>query len=299
MATPDSPKKTKLLSSKEIILLLVVSIAILFTPYILSQPNFWVSLNDEGLAFIGTAISGITAPFIGIFGSVLVYIAFKVQYRANLDIKEQFKQQNNDQLYYKLVDGLYDRFKNSVVQDSEEKEFNGLEIPKYLVDSMTKYFHKASNDNGKIIIWTHPNEVDDSFYKQFHKDFSSSIPAFKSVSDGLLKQSFVGMKLDEMMAILDKANTIRPSYFRLVEVNYFYKVPFETRRLFYNNAYNNILTNHGGLLESYFSNLTYLLGYVLKHINEHNTFYKDYLKSNFNSLRESSNSVLLRFFSFK
>lgn len=64
-------KKKYLLSLKEILILSIVSIFILLTPYLLSKPSSWFSLNDERLANIGTALS-ITTPFIGIFGSILV-----------------------------------------------------------------------------------------------------------------------------------------------------------------------------------------------------------------------------------
>jgi len=97
MANNNPEKKKGLLTPTEWILLSIISIVILSSPYLLSKDYDLFSLNDEGLARIGTALS-ITAPFIGILSSVLVYIAFKVQYRANLDIKEQFKQQNDDQL---------------------------------------------------------------------------------------------------------------------------------------------------------------------------------------------------------
>jgi hypothetical protein len=113
------PTKKYLLSFKEIVVLSLVSIFILFTPYLLSRGTSYFSLNDEGLARIGTALS-ITAPFIGILGSVLVYIAFKVQYRANQDIKSQFQQQSNDEMFFRLFDSAKNHFTPALTDNAEQ-----------------------------------------------------------------------------------------------------------------------------------------------------------------------------------
>ena len=183
--------------------------------------------------------------------------------------------------YYKLVDGLYDRFKNSTVYNLTNKEINGLEIPKYLVDTITKYFVSNQNTHGKMIIINYPELMDESYYRQLHTNLR--VEVFRNIEEDKIRELFINSDINERVELTDKINLIRANYFAYLENLKFYTISFELRRTIYNNAYHDILSKHGGLLESYFSNLSYLLGYVIKHTTAESSFYKEFLKSNLTS----------------
>lgn len=82
------------LSKIEKLGILIAGITTISLPYIFTRSGVVQFTNDTGV--IGDTIGGITAPFLGFFGSLLVYFALKAQIEANDEIKEQFKQQQID-----------------------------------------------------------------------------------------------------------------------------------------------------------------------------------------------------------
>lgn len=84
------------LTGKEIIVFLLVGIVLMLLPILFIESDIsWISFKDTGT--IGDTIGGITAPFIGFGGSILVYLALKAQIDANNAIQIEFeKQQKKD-----------------------------------------------------------------------------------------------------------------------------------------------------------------------------------------------------------
>ncbi len=106
--------KIKNLNKKEILLITGIGLLIMSLPYILTRSFSGISFSDTG---IGDTIGGITAPFLSFFGSILVYMALKTQIDANEKFKEQFQKQNQDQLFFKMVDSLNNRIRNSPLRE--------------------------------------------------------------------------------------------------------------------------------------------------------------------------------------
>lgn len=276
-------KKKYLLSAKEIIIFIVVTVFILFLPYLLSLPSFWFNLNDEGLAQIGTAISGMTAPFIGIAGSILVYVAFKSQYIANQEIKEQFQKQNDDQLFFKLMDGLYDRFKNSVIENDDREQIHGLEIQKFFIQILKKSFKTNQSKFGKFIVMMAHEKVNDSFYQRLIKDGKLGLINSDIIDIPSFKQVMKNAQPIEKQKLIDSSSFLNYPFstvFSDIAQEHFYDVEFKIRKPIYEKAYSEIFGRYGGLLESYFSSLEYLITFVMEKQNE---FYLTFLKSNLTS----------------
>lgn len=72
----------------------VAGIVTISLPFIFTRT--WFIEFDDSTGVIGDTIGGITSPFLGFFGSILVYFALKAQIEANGEIKGQFKQQQTD-----------------------------------------------------------------------------------------------------------------------------------------------------------------------------------------------------------
>lgn len=82
------------LSKSEWILFIVFGIIIFFIPIILTLESGIISFASTGE--IGDTIGGTTAPFLGFFGSILVYLALKAQIQANEQVRLQFEKQETD-----------------------------------------------------------------------------------------------------------------------------------------------------------------------------------------------------------
>jgi hypothetical protein len=94
-----------------ILILVVVPVAVRYGPWI----PFWGIAKDSGT--IGDAIGGITAPFIGLFGALLVYYSFKEQVKANrlqlTATTEQAAQASRDR-DLDIIFGLYGELRTSL-----------------------------------------------------------------------------------------------------------------------------------------------------------------------------------------
>ncbi len=75
----------------DITMFIGVGLLIGLMPFLFTRRSWWISFTETGE--IGDTIGGITAPFIGILSSILVYRALKAQIDANKIITAQFKQQ--------------------------------------------------------------------------------------------------------------------------------------------------------------------------------------------------------------
>ncbi|MDQ6471400.1 putative phage abortive infection protein [Flavobacterium sp. LHD-80] len=76
----------------EFIILIIIGVIIVALPLLLTNSYLSiVSFKETGP--IGDTIGGITAPFLSLFGSILVYLALKAQIVANDKINDQFLKQ--------------------------------------------------------------------------------------------------------------------------------------------------------------------------------------------------------------
>lgn len=73
-------------------IILVLSI---FAPYLFTKLAWGVEFGED-TAPIGDTIGGITAPFLSLLGSILVFAALKAQIDANSAVQKQFEKQEND-----------------------------------------------------------------------------------------------------------------------------------------------------------------------------------------------------------
>ncbi|MFA9190425.1 hypothetical protein AAGV28_03500 [Flavobacterium sp. FZUC8N2.13] len=92
------------LSKNEWFLIVFFGVLILFTPYLITRNLGLVSFVGTGE--IGDTIGGITAPFLGFFGSVLVYLALKAQIDANEQVRKQFEKQEEEGLINNRIEFL-------------------------------------------------------------------------------------------------------------------------------------------------------------------------------------------------
>jgi hypothetical protein len=96
-------------------------ICLLFFPWLLTRTWGLFHFN-EGSAWVGDAIGGITGPISGFLGAVLVYLALKEQIKANRIITDQFKEQKKDDRSNKIIGIVTEQLK-LMREDIKDLEF--------------------------------------------------------------------------------------------------------------------------------------------------------------------------------
>lgn len=71
------------------LLLLIGFIAIVLLPWAFTR-TFWSFVDYNKTGAIGDTINGIAGPFIALIAAILTFIAFYIQYKANIQQREQF-----------------------------------------------------------------------------------------------------------------------------------------------------------------------------------------------------------------
>lgn len=84
-STSDIQIKTEIKKFDRIALWVLISgvILLIITPYLLTKNYIWSGLDFTKTGNIGSTIGGITAPFMSLIGSILVYLSFRMQSKMN------------------------------------------------------------------------------------------------------------------------------------------------------------------------------------------------------------------------
>lgn len=92
------------------VVLITVFLAICSLPILLTQPG-WIDFTQTGQ--IGDTIGGTMGPFIAIVAALLTFIAFWVQYVANVKQREDIAIERIEGKYYKMLD-IYSEMSNGL-----------------------------------------------------------------------------------------------------------------------------------------------------------------------------------------
>lgn len=100
---------------------------ICFFPYWLTKPALTENLNFSGTGQIGDTIGGTMTPFIAIAAALLTFIAFWVQYKANKQQAQQFKNQADDVTIERFENKFYELLR---IQRENTTEIDIAEVSK-------------------------------------------------------------------------------------------------------------------------------------------------------------------------
>lgn len=120
------PKERQYLKSGLQYIGLIGFVSIFVLPFILSRNISFVNFNKTGA--VGDTINGIAGPFIALLASVLTFLAFYIQFKANnqqreqfnLSLKEQERQYNVSRTDY-LMKESQDLNSRKIEQESKDK----------------------------------------------------------------------------------------------------------------------------------------------------------------------------------
>lgn len=83
------PKEKSYLKTGLNFILVIGIIAIFILPWVLTR-KFWSFIDYSQTGGIGDTINGIAGPFIALVAAILTFLAFYIQYKANIQQREQF-----------------------------------------------------------------------------------------------------------------------------------------------------------------------------------------------------------------
>ena len=92
------------------IVIVLLILLVLALPAILTQPG-WLNFSDKGQ--IGDTIGGTMGPFIAIIAALLTFVAFWVQYEANIKQREDISIERQEAKFYKMLD-IYSAMTNGL-----------------------------------------------------------------------------------------------------------------------------------------------------------------------------------------
>lgn len=276
MSNTNKPKyKAYNITNKEMIIFIIVGICIMFTPFLLSLPAIGFNLNDENLARIGTALS-ITSPFIGIGGAILVYMAFKEQLRANLDINDKFQKQDNDQMFFRIIDDLQDKV-NAFAYNNDSGNHAIYQITDRLQENLR-------NHSRAIAIWAIENREEEITHSFFLDEFELA-----GIDSKYKDVAFLKRESQRVNEYYDYHYDQHYDFsMKFISNHFFYIAPFELRIKTYKGAYINMYSSYAGMIEGYFRNLRYILKFLgnITDVSQRN-IYGTYLTNNISAFEKA------------
>lgn len=130
----------------------VFFLVLFFSPFLLTRPAFKDYLDFSGSGEIGDTIGGITAPIVNFVGSVLIYISFIAQNKAN---KLQ-AQQNNYAFLHSQFDSLKEDYKEltfiSETPTGVKSIVNGVNAIEYVIQNFSKLNSKPGFNQNSFFI---------------------------------------------------------------------------------------------------------------------------------------------------
>nr|WP_315239271.1 hypothetical protein [uncultured Flavobacterium sp.] len=268
--------KLKKITLIEILFIIVALTALLGIPVFATKTNNY----EDGDHFANTL-----APLLSFIGSLLVYIAFKAQIKANSQIQDQFIKQNYDQNFYRLIDNIQSRISNSEIQRPNSKKIEkGFAILEYIVAEMISKSEKSSIFFGKQILLLNPECLDDGTWIKLYKEVKKQ----KYHDHTILKDVFLNADEENRKMIYnrdfdheyyeyshsDDLNNILSEIF----MKYFYNQSDEYYSQYYNHITKPFFNKHVVFFDSYFR----CISMILKHIDsiDNNEFYLEYFTDN-------------------
>lgn len=281
------------LTQKEKISFLIIGILICFLPYLFTRDFDIISFNDTGN--IGDTIGGVTAPFLSFFGSILVFLALKAQIDANEEIKLQFQKQNQDQLFFRLIDNLHNRITNysfNIPEGKGQMEIKSFEVLSFLIKKFRNEMYGECTLFGRQLLAKIPEEIAENFYMRIinannvlkEQDIKKAI----ELRNEIIKIDNFNDRWEFIKFYVDSNNyetSEQRNTLQSIGSVYFYKTPLEMRYTIYHNIFENNYREFGGFFDGYFNSLKY----VLKFIDDikDNSFFIDYLKNNLTSYEKA------------
>ena len=187
--------KMQLITKGEIIVFSVIGLFLLFIPLALTQNSIFSQFDFTDSGSIGDTIGGTTAPFIGFFAAVLVYLSFRQQLRANeiiMRANDKQDQATREGRRFDTLMKLIETLDTAIYQFEyrTEKKAEGKQNVIRGVDGIQYTANKFHQNNGERA----------RKFLEYHENRDESVPYFISMYSQLWRLtnllSYISTRID-------------------------------------------------------------------------------------------------------
>jgi hypothetical protein len=259
-----------------LMLFLVIILFILFLPYLLTHQT-WLNFgftDKDGV--VGDAIGGTMGPFVAIAASMLTFLAFWVQYKANEQQRSDLKIERFENKFYELLNLHQSNVLNMSISSRVfgrkcfQPLFNEL---KTSYDIVTREIKKSSKEELALF---GENNIDSLRFSYTLFFYGVGVNSEKQYVPNFNKAEKI--LFDKCRGVIEELqngyNSQKKTY---PDKNYYtLNVPFddnsiENRRQFHYQPFD----GHAELLGNYYRNLFQLMNYITNHSD---TYFTDEIK---------------------
>ncbi|MBF0694191.1 MAG: hypothetical protein IR153_03920 [Flavobacterium sp.] len=271
--------KTAKITGNEKIVIVILSTFLLLLPLIVFLNSIDVEWLDRPTT-IGNNIGGLLAPVLSFIGSVLVYVAFKGQMQANQIIQEQFIKQNNDQLYFRLIDTLERKISSFSIIDKDDNSHSGYSFITFTSEQTHKRLNTYLSRLGFDAMTSKPQLFDISDFRILHSYIRHS--EYKSDEDFMIKLFECTPKIEREKLLKNHNLEIGylpnvNSFFKDLAAKNFYKFSIQAQMKYYKNCFQEY-NSYPIFFHSYFIIFTSIITHINK--SKEKDFYVNFLVEN-------------------
>lgn len=288
-------------------ILIVGLLSIIVLPILLTSTKIsFINFNDTGQ--IGETINGISAPFIALLAAILTFLAFFIQYKANKiqidqineqkkqfdkqynEQKEQFQIQNENQIFYRLLESHENRVANAYTID-QRIEVKGFLYLKLISETALDFIREEAISFARNLLRDKPELIDDLYYIKMYQ--ANHIKIYQDAKRKFLNQITPLGSGDRWEFIKEYFNSVgneskeQKDVLRAIGSVYFYKVSFEDRYEMYRITFQKIENKFGDFLDGYLKNWEFFCTYTSNTKNQ-----KDYIQHLSNQLSKYETVIL-------
>lgn len=217
----------------------------------------------------------------GVYGA----LAFLILAVTTVITRQQFKIQNQDNIFFSLHQALENRIATAATLAGESK-LTAHQVLKLISEKFYEELSEQSIMIGRLLFTKTPETVADvHFMKLFQATYGNeAIFSFDDIKQEFMSDMTSDSDCNQRWETLKKyigsngfeSPQVRDALRATGSVN-FYKLPFQDRRKYYKVVADNLLSEYGEFLDGYFKTITFLVNYADSAINKDT--YIEFIKS--------------------
>lgn len=265
------------------IVLGVIGFFIIILPMI-----FYSNKKIDNLGVIGDTVGGLLNPILAVPATLLTFLAFWVQYKSNIETKEQFEKQNEDQLFFRLIDNLQNRIINYKTGSEDTYDLTpkseGYNTLVVILNKLKNGIKFELTDFGRYLLAKNPEIIENFYFEKISKINEGRFTG-SNVRSRLIKYDDFNDRWEYLKAVFNNPgheNREQEEILKSIGTVYFYKTNISLRKKYYEKIYSEVYRQDTVFLDGYLKNLEYIFDFISKS-NYNKNFYINFLENNLTS----------------
>lgn len=202
----------------------------------------------------------------GVYGS----LAFMAVAYTTYVTQRQFRMQNEDSVFFKVIDSMHNRISLAKIQD-DGSEYPAYQALKYISEKFRLVLMDECREMARNMLCTRPEAIDDVHYINLVISIYDSLEYLEDFKRRLIDKGSSEARWEYLKYCIGnqdyESSKVRETLEGIGSV-YFYTVPFEFRRRLYEAALAHVMEAHGEFLDGYLSNLLFVSELATKGVHK-------------------------------